>query len=237
MGADTSIEWATHTFNPVVGCTKVSAACDHCYAEAWAKRSGSPELWNGSRRRTAPAYWRQPHKWDAAAKAAGERHRVFCASLADVFDNQWVPQWRADLWQLIRITPNLDWLLLTKRPQNIAKMIPNDAMWPWGNVWLGATVESRDEMHKRARHLKAVSAKVHFWSVEPMLESLSDIPPSFMPDWVICGGESGPNRRPFDMDGARYLRDQCAAAGVPFFMKQIDKKIPIPDDLMVRQTP
>src|SRR5262245_18137233 len=128
MGADSKIEWCHHTFNAFVGCTKVSPACDHCYAEAWAKRAGHPELWAGERRRTSAENWKQPLKWDKAAARTGERHRVFCASLADVFDNQVPDVWRTDLWKLIDLTPNLDWLLLTKRPQNIAKMLPDG--WP-----------------------------------------------------------------------------------------------------------
>ena len=170
MGENTAIEWATHTFNPWVGCTKVSAACDHCYAESWAKRTGSPELWTGERRRTSVANWRKPWKWDEAARLAGERHRVFCASLADVFDNQVPSYWRADLWELIRSTPCLDWLLLTKRPQNIKKMLgPNWASDGWPNVWLGTTVENQEEADRRIPHLLAVPAAVRFLSVEPML--------------------------------------------------------------------
>ena len=96
MGENTAISWCHHTFNPWVGCTKVSAACDHCYAESWAKRSGHPELWRGARRRTTAENWRQPLKWNRNAEAAGERRRVFCASLADVFDNQVPEQWRWD---------------------------------------------------------------------------------------------------------------------------------------------
>src|SRR5438128_54370 len=125
MAENSGIEWTHHTFNPVVGCTKVSPACDNCYAENWAKRAGNPELWHGELRRTSAANWRQPIRWNKIARETGTRPRVFCASLADVFDNQWEPQWRADLWALIAETPFLDWLLLTKRPQNIAKMLPS----------------------------------------------------------------------------------------------------------------
>jgi protein gp37 len=165
MGANSKIEWCHHTFNPWVGCTPVSRACDFCYAEAWAKRTGHPELWQGQRRRTTAANWREPLKWNRAAAAAGERHRVFCASLADVFDNQVPAQWREDLWGLIRETPSLDWLLLTKRPQNIAGMLPaqfdEGDRWPerWPNVWLGTTVENQDEADRRIPHLLAVPAR------------------------------------------------------------------------------
>lgn len=169
MGENTNIEWAHHTFNPWVGCTKVSGACDHCYAEGWAKRAGSPELWQGGRRRTTDANWNLPRKWDRQAAAAGVRHRVFCASLADVFDNQVSPEWRADLWALIRATPHLDWLLLTKRPQNIARMLPADWNAGWPNVWLGTSTENQTEANRRIPHLLAVPAAVRFLSCEPLL--------------------------------------------------------------------
>jgi protein gp37 len=172
MAENSKIEWTDHTFNPWVGCTKVSPACDHCYAEGWAKRTGNAALWNGERRRTTPANWRQPIKWDTAAAVDGRRARVFCASLADVFDNQAEPEWRADLWRLIEVTPNLDWLLLTKRPQNIAKMMP--ANWGDGypNVWIGTTVENQGEADRRIPHLLGIRAKVHFLSCEPLLGPL-----------------------------------------------------------------
>ena len=112
MGEHSKIEWTTHTFNPWVGCTKVSLACDHCYAETWAKRSGLV-TWGPSRprRRTSETYWSTPLKWNREAVATGTRPRVFCASLADVFDNEVPDDWRADLWALIRSTPELDWIL------------------------------------------------------------------------------------------------------------------------------
>src|SRR5262249_15728488 len=125
MAENSKIEWTDHTFNPWVGCQKVSSGCDRCYAEAWARRTGSIE-WgpHAERRRPTADYWRNPYRW--IRKAMGERKRVFCASLADVFDNQASLEWRADLWALIRATQSLDWLLLTKRPENIAKMLPRD---------------------------------------------------------------------------------------------------------------
>lgn len=181
MGANSKIEWCDHTFNPWTGCTKVSGACDHCYAESWAKRSGHPELWAGDRRRTSAANWKQPLKWNAAAAKAGVRARVFCASLADVFDNQVPEDWRSDLWSIVRDTSNLDWLMLTKRPQNIPKMLPaaygfgdpdhpvDKQEWPWPNVWLGTTAENQEEADRRIPHLLAVPAKVHFLSCEPLL--------------------------------------------------------------------
>ncbi len=173
MGVETEISWCDHTFNPWVGCTKVSAACDNCYAETWAKRTGGAALWQGERRRTKPSNWLQPLKWNKAAEQAGVRKRVFCASLADVFDNQVPGDWRTDLWDLIRATPHLDWLLLTKRPQNISAMLPAD--WArdrgegWPNVWLGTTAENQTELARRIAHLVAIRARVRFLSCEPLL--------------------------------------------------------------------
>lgn len=238
MAENSKIEWCDHTFNPWVGCTKVSPACDHCYAEAWAKRTGQAQLWDGDRRRTSGANWRQPILWNRKAEAAGTRARVFCASLADVFDNKAASRWRDDLWRLIARTPFLDWLLLTKRPQNIHKMLPGPAIgapeWGdgWPNVWLGTTVENQEEADRRIPHLLGVPAKVRFLSCEPLLEPIEtpflkmriDEHGNFLSGgrihWVICGGESGPLARPMHPDWARSLRDQCQAAGVLFFFKQ-----------------
>lgn len=222
MADTTKIEWTDATFNPWVGCSKISLACANCYAEGWAKRAGNPELWQGERRRTSAANWRMPVKLNAKAMAMaeGRRIRVFCASLADVFDNQVPTEWRTDLWALIRATPSLDWQLLTKRPQNIAKMLPPDWGNGWPNVWLGTTTENREEMLRRGAALKAIPATVRFWSAEPLLGDLGEIPAELMPDWVIAGGESGPGARPMHPDWARSLRDQCAAAGVAFHFKQ-----------------
>jgi len=178
MGENTKIEWATHTFNPWVGCTKVSPACDHCYAEGWAKRTGQGHLWEGQRRRTSMSNWQKVRKWNREARAAGRRDRVFCASLADVFDNQVPSEWRRELWHYIEQTPSLDWLLLTKRPQNIAKMLPDPGtgVKPWGdgwkNVWLGTTVENQAEADRRIPHLLAVPAVIRFLSCEPLLGPL-----------------------------------------------------------------
>jgi protein gp37 len=159
MGDTTKIEWCDKTFNPWVGCTKISPACDHCYAESWAKRTGSPQLWNGKRRRTTPANWRKPLKWDREAAELGVRYRVFCASLADVFDNAAPLAWRTDLFRLIHETPNLDWQLLTKRIGNVPTMLRvlGDDALPQ-NVWLGSTVVNQDEADRDIPKLLAVPA-------------------------------------------------------------------------------
>ncbi|MBQ0936736.1 phage Gp37/Gp68 family protein [Ideonella paludis] len=185
MAQDTKIEWADHTFNPWVGCTKVSPACDHCYAEAWAKRGGKAAgvVWGGERRRTSKSTWAAPLKWNAQAQAEGRRYRVFCASLADVFDNQVPEWWRWDLFRLIAVTPHLDWLLLTKRIGNARGMLNNAAAavagefvgaaeWdgnPWSNVWIGATICNQAEADRDIPKLLEVPASVRFLSVEPLL--------------------------------------------------------------------
>lgn len=176
MAENTGIEWADHTFNPWIGCTKVSPACDHCYAEDWAKRFKGP-AWGKERRRTSAANWRQPLKWNREAPAFRAKHgrppMVFCASLADVFDNQVPDEWRADLWELIIQTPNLVWLLLTKRPQNILKMVPpgwlEERRGLLDHVWLGTTVENQAEADRRIPHLLSVPAAKRFLSCEPLL--------------------------------------------------------------------
>lgn len=227
MAENSGIEWTHHTFNPWTGCTKVSAACDFCYAEAWSKRSGHVE-WgpHGERRRTKT--WGNPVKWNRKAGLEGRRYRVFCASLADVFDNHRSIQfdWRRDLYQLIDETPNLDWLLLTKRPQNITRLAPQRWFTQGipGNVWLGTTVENQEEAERRIPHLVQVPASVRFLSCEPLLGPLmirrwlGDL------EWVITGGESGPRFRHADPDWFRDLRDQCAIYNVPFLFKQWEGK-------------
>jgi protein gp37 len=227
MGENSKIEWTDHTFNPWVGCTKISPACDGCYAEAWAKRTGHPELWTGERRRTTAANWKEPLKWNAKAAAAGVRYRVFCSSLADVFDNQ-VPQaWRTDLFHLIWSTPSLDWLLLTKRPQNIKKMllpsIGEAELWPWRNVWLGTTAEDQEHYDERWAHLREIPARIRFISYEPALGPMLpglDRHEGMAPDWIIAGGESGPKARAPHPQWFRDLRDDCEKLGIAYLFKQ-----------------
>ena len=178
MSENTKIEWADHTFNPWSGCTKVSPGCDHCYAEGWSKRAGDKVgKWGpgAPRVRTTPANWRKPLQWQAKATAFhaehGRRQRVFCSSLADVFDNQVPVEWRGDLFALIDQTPNLDWLLLTKRIGNAHAMaMASNWPFPWPrNVWLGATITSQEEADRDIPKLLGVPAHVRFLSMEPLL--------------------------------------------------------------------
>ena len=224
MARDSSIEWTHHTFNPWWGCTKVSPGCKHCYAETFAHRIGQ-DIWGArsQRRFFGEAHWREPLKWNAEALRDRERRRVFCASMADVFENraELVPL-RDRLWQLISATPALDWLLLTKRPERVLKSVPWGDAWP-SNVWVGVTAENQRWAEKRIPLLLQLPAKVRFLSCEPLLGPL-DVRKWFggdrRVDWVIAGGESGHSARPMNPDWARALRDQCRAAGVPFHFKQ-----------------
>ncbi len=235
MGKETSIEWTHHTFNPWWGCVKVSAACDHCYAETWAKRLGE-DVWGplAERRFFSDAHWKEPLKWNREAKIAGVRRRVFCASMADVFENRkdLIPH-RLRLLELIGETPHLDWLLLTKRIHLVKKQLPKDYEFP-SNVWLGATVENQAAAGKRLKYLLAFKTpSVRFLSCEPLLGHL-DLTEWLQPgsegtriDWVIAGGESGPGSRPMEPQWPEDLKKQCTAAKVAFHFKQWGHWAPI----------
>lgn len=220
MGEVTNIEWCHHTFNPWLGCTNVSPACDHCYAEKLVTRYGWTKWGAGEpRKRTSAGNWRKPIAWNKKAAAAGVRRRVFCASLADVFDAEVDDQWRIDLMQLIAHTPNLDWLLLTKRPQVAKKYLDKSGVLE--NIWLGATVEDQKMADLRIPILLSIPAKVRFLSMEPLQELVRLKDEWLMHlDWIICGGESGPGARHMNPSWARSLRDDCQRSGTFFFFKQ-----------------
>lgn len=168
----TTIEWTDFSFNPWIGCTKVSPACDNCYAEAFAKRCGGPRWGNREpRRRTSPRNWSGPLRWNREAAAAGTRYRVFCASLADVFDTEVPDEWRDDLFELVGRTPGLDWLLLTKRPKAARDYLSARHAYskPLPNVWLGATVENQKMADLRVPPLLDAPAAKRFLSMEPLL--------------------------------------------------------------------
>ncbi|WP_313377959.1 phage Gp37/Gp68 family protein [Achromobacter insolitus] len=236
MAENSKIEWTDHTFNPWEGCQKVGPGCDHCYAEARNARFGGGQAVNwgpgAPRRRTSAANWRKPLAWNSDAGAFyaqhGRRQRVFCSSLADVFDNAVDPTWRRDLFDLMELTPNLDWLLLTKRIGNVARMLPTHDWAARDNVWLGATIVNQAEADRDIPKLLAVPARRRFLSMEPLLGPvdlgracrLAAFHATEVLDWVIVGGESGPKARPMNPQWATGLRDQCQAAGIPFLFKQ-----------------
>lgn len=210
MGQNTHISWAHHTFNPWIGCTKVGPGCDNCYAEA---RDGrfhwTPEGWGAGkpRHRTRPENWKEPIKWNGKCAEARRRDRVFAASMADIFDNEIDPAWRADLFALIRETPHLDWLLLTKRVGNVAKMLPDDWGFGYQNVWLGATVVNQEEADRDIEKLIKLRAVCRFLSIEPMLEPIElRFNGGLSVDWIIVGAESGPRGRSFDLNWVRNIR-------------------------------
>ncbi|RVQ55744.1 DUF5131 family protein [Sinorhizobium meliloti] len=246
MAENSKIEWTDHTFNPWIGCTKVSPACDGCYAEnLMANRYGRVQWGAGEdRQRTGKQNWRKPIAWDKEAKSAGTRPYVFCASLADVFDNEVDERWRYDLMKLIEATPNLIWLLLTKRIGNVMKMTDparGHHMLP-RNAAIGATIANQPEYDRDRMKLwevkEALEPLFTFGSYEPLLSRV--ILDRYAPDWIITGGETdqGPHKARYtDPDNFRYLRDQSRELGRAFFMKQMTRKAPIPADLLVREWP
>lgn len=262
MSEQTGISWTDATFNPWWGCTKVSPACDNCYAERDARRfSPGQVLWGvGADRRTfGDKHWNEPRRWNAKAEREAHdaallglqyrRPRVFCASMADVFDTEAPDGARDRLWELIRETPALDWLLLTKRIGNAKRMLPADWGAGYRNVWLGATVVDQGEVDRDVPKLLATPARTRFLSMEPLLgpvtlrwlcawpenaPTTAESPSGTTNhldglrrlDWVIVGGESGPHARPMHPEWARLLRDQCAAADVAFHFKQWGEWLP-----------
>lgn len=221
MGADSKIDWTDHTFNPWIGCSKVSPGCEHCYAESESKRRGWAVWGKGKpRKRTTKANWRKPIAWNKEAFEKGRRVRVFCASLSDVFDAEVDPCWRNDLWELIRQTPCLDWLVLTKRPQNIPKMLPADWGQGWPNVCLMTSIEDHARLG-RIQQLLNVPSRHWALSIEPLLEPIY-LKPEWLRQlhWIIVGGESGRGARPMHPVWARTLLEQCEESGVAFFFKQ-----------------
>lgn len=255
MAEHSTIEWTHHTWSPWIGCQKVSPACDGCYAEhLMDTRMGRVE-WgpHGERKRTSAAYWRQPLAWNRAAAAAGRIERVF-PSLCDPFDNQVDPAWRRDFFDLIRATPHLQWLLLTKRPQNIVAMCEAAGGLP-ANAAIGTTCEDQPRANLNVRFLLDAARDLRpaftFVSAEPLLGPIdftrivygtvdgysiernalkaSDIE---RVDWIITGGETDQGKhkaRPSHPDWFRQIRDACAAAGVPYLHKQNGEWLPAGD--------
>jgi protein gp37 len=196
VGENSAISWTDNTFNPWVGCTKVGPGCDHCYAEADFDHRKHWVTWGAGnpRRRTSASTWNNPIRWNREAAKTGVRPRVFCASLADVFDNEVPPEWRADLWDVIRATPLLRWMQLTKRIGNVMKMAPPD--WPFPHAGVMATIVNQEEWDRDFPKLMSAPAPWRRVSMEPLLGPI-DISRA-RPEWVITGGESGPRARPID---------------------------------------
>lgn len=236
MSEETKIEWATHTWNPWEGCTKVSPGCKNCYAETRNHRFKLDNWGKGKpRRRTSAANWRKPHKWNTEVEAHPDyRARVF-PSLCDWLDDEVPIEWLADFLKLIHDTPNLDWLLLTKRPENWGSRLAM-ACHDWGaglfppNVWIGVSVEDQQRADERIPELLKIPAALHFLSVEPLLEEVDLKLCKYLGaqpanaghvDWVIAGGESGPSARPCHSEWVGSILGQCRMACVPVFVKQL----------------
>jgi len=238
VGKTTGIAWTDHTFNPWWGCTRVSPGCDHCYADAWAQRTGL-HLWDGGERRFfSDKHWAEPLSWNAQARKERTRRRVFCASMCDVFEDppHYEVQCRLNterdrLWELIARTPALDWLLLTKRPENMRAFVPRSWAGGWpANVWAMATIENQPDidprMDARLGALLRVPAEVRGISAEPLL-GLWSIAPWLQGriHWLIIGCEKLPGNRP----GRRCLPEtilslviEAKIAGVAAFVKQVE---------------
>ena len=257
MGENSKISWTDHTFNPWWGCVKVSPGCANCYAETLSNRFGS--LWgkDAPRRFFSQKHWDEPLKWNRKAAAAGKTAKVFCGSMCDIFeDRPDLEEHRTRLFDLILQTPHLTWLLLTKRAENMARLLPQS----WKpislsnsfpkNVWLGVTAENQAAADKRIPLLLEIQAPVRFVSCEPLLgpvdlTELGEVDSAAtynaltgefsgntdgrgpVLDWVIAGGESGAKARPMHPDWARSLRDQCRATDIPFFFKQWGEWAPV----------
>lgn len=261
MAQNSKIEWTHHTANLWWGCTAVHAGCDHCYAETLAKRHGQSVWGNDNPRKATKSVWNDFLKWQALAHAAGENHRVFVGSMMDIFEKDMpLVNWQNEpaidssdgspigidalrqkfFTEIVPNCQNLTFLLLTKRPSNINKQIPEDwKISPPANVMFGASAVDQLTFNQVVNELSKVNGK-RFLSVEPQLSPIyPGLCNAFVEtiDWVIQGGESGPNRRPFDIEWARSMRDYCLEHKVPYFFKQIDKIQEIPYDLHIREFP
>lgn len=265
MAKFSTIEWCIHTLNLWWGCSEVHEGCVNCYARIWAERWGL-KLWGkGSVRRMIMSSFKDVMTFQKEANRAGEIHRVFLGSMMDIFEKpkgifnakgKLLIEGEDEFWntgqlrdkffnEIVPNCPNLMFLLLTKRPSNINKYIPDS--WkenPPKNVMFGTSVVNQSTADDLIPMLYKVNGQ-RFLSIEPQLDVIdltvkmknSDLRLIDTAMWIINGGESGANRRPFDTNWGRILRDQCKENGVPFFFKQVDKKLEIPNDLMIREFP
>jgi protein gp37 len=225
MAEETKIAWTHHTFNPWMGCQKVSEGCRNCYAEQLVTGRMGRNLWgpeesdqnNGRQKTKSP--WKKVKRWQKKAADNNEIRLVFTGSLCDIFEDAEIPNnYRPQVWDVIRSSPNLHFQLLTKRPQNIAGMLPDDWGDGYDNVWLGCTIERNDVAH---RHYQLVRnpAKVHYVSYEPAIGPLDQMPLDDI-EWVIYGGESGSDYRDHNIEWPRNMRERCEKTGTAFFYKQ-----------------
>ncbi len=259
MGKDTAIGWCDATFNPWWGCTRVSPGCERCYAESFANRIGQ-DIWGPTtpRRFFGENHWNEPLRWDAKARADGVRRRVFCASMADICeDRDDLRYWRDRLIQVVQHTRHLDWLFLTKRPENYVPLFGAGFFQANPHVWPGFTAENQEQLEKRVAHVLALPGRGTKWiSAEPLLSSIDFEPsgalwplcrstkedhdggmwcdePSI--EWVVVGLESGDGYRDVGIEPLVSIVEQCRAAQVACYVKQDAGRFPgqrgrIPDE-------
>lgn len=218
MGKETEISWTDSTFNPWWGCRKIAPGCDNCYAATFDHRLGGSH-WKSEYKTMGPDYWKRPIKWNTKALKNNKRHRVFCGSMCDWADSMGPESEREKLWELIRKTPMIDWLLLTKRANRIEKCLPEDWGNGYDNVWLGVTVEDRKFGLPRIDILRKIPAKIRFLSVEPLLEDLG-LPNFDGINWIVSGGESGTGAREMKEDWLLGVQWHCKMQNVAFHFKQ-----------------
>jgi len=228
MAATTKISWCDATFNPWVGCSRVSPGCQNCYAENLMDKRYHKVKWGPGQPRQLTKTWKDPIKWNKQAEDEGVRKKVFCASLADWLDPEVPEHWLIDLMGLIQMCPHLDWLMLTKRPE---RAFEGPTKWFTGlclpNVWFGVSVESRKYYDLRVEQMRSIPAAVHWVSYEPALGALSDLcdnpTGAFFPDWLVIGGESSQEMpaRPFEISWAVRVINLCRKYTISPFMKQV----------------
>lgn len=212
MAIGSTIEWTEATWNPVTGCTKVSAGCKNCYAERMAKRlqaMGVPQYRNGFKLTLQPGMLDVPRRWKRPRK-------VFVNSMSDLFHPHVPLSFIQQVFEVMNDCPQHTFQILTKRPE-LAASYSEELNWSQ-NIWMGTSVENMLVVH-RIRDLIRVGAEIRFLSLEPLLGPLPRLPLSGI-DWVIVGGESGPRARPMEKEWVTQIRDRCVAQGVPFFFKQ-----------------
>lgn len=242
MSEKTGISWTDHTFNPWWGCTRVSPGCEHCYAETFDKRVGGDHWGPGKERRTfSDKHWAEPLKWDVKAERDGVIRKMFCASMADIFDKDAPNGQRERLWTLCRHTPHLVKQLLTKRAEGYLELLPLDLLVD-PMIWKGITAENQEWYDKRWPLVKDLPG-IRWVSYEPALGPLTMMGNIERPDWIIFGGESGNGRRDCKESWAENLRDECGPLDIPLFVKQMSARTPaegkalIPAHLMIQEFP
>lgn len=233
MAGDTKIEWCDASLNFWIGCDRIGPGCDHCYAAVSSAARALGVEWSpkAPRHRTAKSTWRQAYRWNRKAEAEGRQWIVFANSLSDMFDNKVSPKWREEAWRVIRDTPHLIWIVVTKRIGNAARMLPPDWGEGYPNVCLMATACTKAEVNRDSMTLWKTPARWRGLSMEPLLFDLAAFDDVRWNngwalvldamDWIIVGGESGPESRDCCVNTVARIIADCAAAGTACFAKQL----------------